>query len=376
MTSTKVKEKSIYFYKESTSFVRAFQKIMSFGLKVYFEPPLKNALIQNKNGKDSIDGRVKTHLKIIYRLIVMIGWFVNKWPKAMLDRVLKISMKFGIDFSKVFMSGLPAGKWKENVSLVFLPDSKDNEVKTSEGKIVLPHQLVIEMLRRVCAYDTEHSIAQGHFCVCRFTKKCKNHPIGLGCMIVGPGAQNVVKRGIGKYITLEQAIKTIENVVMPQKLSIFISVLPSDLIYYWGVKPYYSKYTFEICSCCACCCVLKRPHFFVPREPVGDKPFVDIRGFRAVIDPKKCIGCGECISNCPLNKIKLVDVKQSNKIVKKAHNPDCIGCGNCVTSCPQNAVIIQATENFKHLEDLLGIFEYFDSDIDEVIKKAYEKYEK
>ncbi|MGQ4874688.1 MAG: 4Fe-4S binding protein [Promethearchaeia archaeon] len=275
------------------------------------------------------------------------------------------------------MVGIPQERFEENVSLVFIPDSKENQIKTSDGKLVVPHELVIEMLKRVCAYDPEHSIAQSYYCVCRIARDCKDYPRSIGCMIVGPGAVDMVERKMGRLLTLEEAINFIEKEVMPKRLSSFISVFPGDLRYFWGVKPHHSKYSFEICFCCPCCCVLKKPHFFIPNEPIdGNEPFIDIRGFRAVRDYNKCEGCGTCIEYCPLNRIKLIDViNKDGKLEKKAINENCIGCGNCVPYCPNGAIEMVATENFDKLEDLLGIFEYFDIKKEEFLKKLNEKYQ-
>lgn len=314
----------------------------------------------------------------MYRTALWGGWFANRLPKKLLNYMLKSFLKQKFDFSKFLMTSLPHQRFKRSVSMIFLPDSKENEIKTSDGKMILPHLLVIEMLKRVCAYDPDHSIARGYFCVCRKTRNCKNFPHDIACLIVGPGASDVVERGIGRYITLDAAIKHIETEIMPRRLSSFISVFPSDLNHFWGVKQHHSKFSFEVCFCCSCCCVIKRPHFFIPNDPVeGNEPFVDIRGFRAKRDLDKCKGCGTCVEYCPLKRIKLIDVLlEDGTIVKKATNENCIGCGNCVPYCPNEAIEIVATESFNKLEDLLGIFEYYDLKKEEFLKKLNQKYHK
>jgi len=274
------------------------------------------------------------------------------------------------------MTSLPHQKFEKSSSIIFLPESKNVKIKTSEGKMVVPHYLAIEMLKRVCAYDPEHSIAQIYYCICRMCRDCKEHRKDMGCMIVGPGAIDVAEREIGRYVSLNDAIKQIETEVIPQGLSSFISVFPSDLHYIWGVKEHHSKYTFELCFCCTCCCVLKKPHFFIPNETVdGKEPFIDIRGFRAKIDLKKCIGCGNCVDHCPLLRIKIIDtITKNGEVLKKATNKNCIGCGNCVAYCPNNAIEIIPTESFDRLEDLLGIFEYYDLKKENFLKELNKKY--
>lgn len=54
-----------------------------------------------------------------------------------------------------------------------------------------------------------------------------------------------------------------------------------------------------------------------------------------MVDEKKCIACGACISLCPVNAIKLVNGKAQINPKK------CIKCGSCAQFCPINAINIQ-----------------------------------
>ena len=51
------------------------------------------------------------------------------------------------------------------------------------------------------------------------------------------------------------------------------------------------------------------------------------------IEKDKCIGCGECVKDCPGSAIKLAEGKAE-------YIRDCIHCGHCVAICPVNAVSI------------------------------------
>ena len=375
ITSSK---KHTYPYNTPNSITLSIQKVISRLTKIYFDDLTKNAIVQRKDGKKAYDLTIYTRFGLFYRIIMFMGWFINKLPKKITVSLLQRTKKLGLDFSQITMTTVPIENFKEHTSFIFLPDSKENEIKTSEGKMVLPHLLVIEMLKRVCAYDPDHSIAKGHYCVCRKVRNCKNYPQDkISCLIIGPGASDVVERGMGKYVSLKEIIKLIENEVMPRRLSSFISLFPIDLHYYWGVKSHHSKYTFEVCFCCTCCCILKKPQFFIPNEPIeGKGPFIDVRGFRAKIDLNRCTGAGKCIKECPLHRIKLIDVlNKDGTISKKATNKDCIGCGTCVPYCPNNAIEIVATESFDHLEDLLGIFEYYNLEKEEFLIELNKKYQ-
>ncbi|AFS77700.1 nitroreductase family protein with 4Fe-4S ferredoxin iron-sulfur binding domain [Gottschalkia acidurici 9a] len=52
------------------------------------------------------------------------------------------------------------------------------------------------------------------------------------------------------------------------------------------------------------------------------------------IDDKKCIVCGQCVKDCFLRDIEIVD----NKV--QTNNVTCIKCGHCIAVCPTNAVSI------------------------------------
>ena len=52
-------------------------------------------------------------------------------------------------------------------------------------------------------------------------------------------------------------------------------------------------------------------------------------------DEEKCMDCGECISLCPVNAIKMEE-----DWTVELDNQKCIGCGFCTTSCPTKAIKI------------------------------------
>lgn len=62
---------------------------------------------------------------------------------------------------------------------------------------------------------------------------------------------------------------------------------------------------------------------------------------RPVVNTKKCIGCGECMRNCPVSTIKVIDKKA--KIDPKA----CIKCYCCQEFCPVKAIKVKSNFIFK-----------------------------
>lgn len=53
-----------------------------------------------------------------------------------------------------------------------------------------------------------------------------------------------------------------------------------------------------------------------------------------MIDAKKCITCGACVSLCPEGAIKIVKGKAQINPKK------CVKCGNCSQFCPVSAINI------------------------------------
>jgi len=62
------------------------------------------------------------------------------------------------------------------------------------------------------------------------------------------------------------------------------------------------------------------------------KGFTELEPFIAEIDPDKCDGCGECVSECPVGAI---NIKDGKAIVTEAL---CKGCGACGAVCPNEAI--------------------------------------
>ena len=73
--------------------------------------------------------------------------------------------------------------------------------------------------------------------------------------------------------------------------------------------------------------------YFCP-IPVLQKIGARFAAWRIVIDPEKCVDCGICEKNCPMN-IKLMAYKDANQRILST---ECILCFTCSNVCPKSAV--------------------------------------
>lgn len=54
----------------------------------------------------------------------------------------------------------------------------------------------------------------------------------------------------------------------------------------------------------------------------------------AAVDKSACAGCGQCVSTCPYDAVKLVDD------IAQVHRYNCKGCGTCAAGCPNKAITL------------------------------------
>ena len=84
---------------------------------------------------------------------------------------------------------------------------------------------------------------------------------------------------------------------------------------------------FFICNCCGCCCgVLRSINEWGINQAVNSH-------YYAKIDPDECTACGTCADErCQVDAIEEVD--DAYRVIKKK----CIGCGLCISTCPVEAI--------------------------------------
>lgn len=142
----------------------------------------------------------------------------------------------------------------------------------------------------VSKYLNDNDIFTVADCSCRTARKIMGEGCGHlaeeMCIQMGHAAEYYIRTGRGRQITREEAFEIIkraeENGLMHQ-----IPNLDG------------SGKTHAICNCCGCSCLALRSASMFKNVDMVRSNYI------AKVDKEKCVACGECVVNCPVNAIKL-----------------------------------------------------------------------
>lgn len=142
----------------------------------------------------------------------------------------------------------------------------------------------------VSRYLNENDIFTVTDCSCRTDREIMGEGCGHlkedMCIQMGHAAEYYIKTGRGRQITREEAFEIIrraeENGLMHQ-----IPNVDGN------------GKTHAICNCCGCGCLsLRTAEMFKNNDMVRSN-------YVASVTPEKCVACGQCVENCPVNALKL-----------------------------------------------------------------------
>ncbi len=189
-------------------------------------------------------------------------------------------------------------------------------VKTSEAKIY-PAQSVFELIEK---YGDANKIAVVH-CFCRQWRKflggtCRfGHP-PESCIVLGDLTEYVVKYGIGRYISKEEALKIISEVQWKGAVH-----------QVFHEKEDLRLPEIAICNCCWDCCGIIGS-YSRGLLPIRVKSYY----LAQIADGSSCTGCGTCVKYCPTRAVSVEDKKS------RIDDEKCIGCSQCELRCPENVI--------------------------------------
>lgn len=127
-------------------------------------------------------------------------------------------------------------------------------------------------------------------CSCRRSRRLMGEGCGHlekdMCIQLGDAARYYIKTGRGRRITKEEAYDILKRA---EENGLMHEMPNTD-----G-----SGRTHAICNCCGCSCfALRTVEYF-------HTPGMLRSNYVSKVDPQKCVACGECVANCPVNALRL-----------------------------------------------------------------------
>ena len=184
------------------------------------------------------------------------------------------------------------------------------EETISSDQEALPYEKVSALIEKSQSFLVNECICKKEHAL--LDKPCEK-PLEV-CLAMAPIHGAFDKSPIGRMITKEQAY-----VLLKMTEDAGLVHLTNNM----------QNGQFFICNCCKCCCGVLRSinELGIPAWDVVNSPFY------AVIDQDACIGCSICKEKrCQVNAID-----KENDIYHITPEK-CIGCGLCISTCPIQAI--------------------------------------
>lgn len=171
---------------------------------------------------------------------------------------------------------------------------------------VIPIESAIDGNSKACSYEEiskyldENDLFTVTACSCRTDREVMGEGCGHlkedMCIQMGWAAEYYIKTGRGRQITRDEAYDIIkkaeDNGLMHQIPNIDGS-----------------GKTHAICNCCGCSCLSLRTAAMYKNVDMVRSNYI------SQVDSEKCVACGQCVENCPVNAIKLGQKLCSSKPV-------------------------------------------------------------
>lgn len=156
-------------------------------------------------------------------------------------------------------------------------------------------------------------------CLCRHLNALNNnacgHPIKDMCIQTGTHADYFVRTGRARRVSRDEVEKVLKQA---EECGLYHEVFLYDT----------SNANLFICNCCPCGCISMSLSGRISMAlGEGDKPALNV-------DVQKCIGCRECISNCP-GQVLDWSTELNRPVLKDS---SCFACGMCEAVCRQGAI--------------------------------------
>jgi len=147
-------------------------------------------------------------------------------------------------------------------------------------------------------------------CTCRLIAGKCNHTLEA-CLQIDNAARYTIDRGSGREVSKDEALAILKK--SEQEGLVHVTINKAHAGHF-------------ICNCCACCCQS------LPVMISSGAKINDPSRFKAVIDPGLCTACGACQDRCAFKAV--VEKNDCYQILDE----QCMGCGVCHAACPVEAI--------------------------------------
>lgn len=176
---------------------------------------------------------------------------------------------------------------------------------------VVPVTTAVDANSHSASYEEIKTILDSHTlfavsdCSCRRSRRLLGEGCGHLekdiCIQLGTGAEYYIRTGKAREITKEEAFAIIQKA---EENGLMHNIPNID-----------GEHTHAICNCCGCGCYATR------NSAMFNAPDMTRSNFVAVSDPEKCVACGQCVENCPINALKLGQKLCGKKPVPERKTP-------------------------------------------------------
>ena len=257
----------------------------------------------------------------------------KRWPLALklyhMFVRFSVWMKEGGWKARLYKTGIKLyPDMERQTSTLVMPLNVD---VTDQGeKVVVPLDLIKESLKNVTY------IAGMDTCLCREANQCKDYPVDVACLFLGEPAKTVVKHGLGRFFTYEEACARVDEAARHGLMGQAVWIEVEQML--WGVRNDEMDRFLEICFCCPCCCIAMR---LARNATSHERHRFHPSGWTAVPDRTKCVGCGKCTeehNGCP---VEAISIGEDGKVV--IDQEMCVGCGICRSRCGFDVIKLKQT---------------------------------
>lgn len=155
-------------------------------------------------------------------------------------------------------------------------------------------------------------------CTCRLSMRNCDAPVEV-CLQLNKGAEYAVERGSGREVSREDALRIME------------AAEAAGLVHVTMNKAGIGHF---LCNCCGCCC---QSFTLLISDGV---PLCDPSRFRPEVNTEACTACAACEDRCWFDAIQVGDGN-----VAVVNEKKCMGCGQCALACPEEAItMVEARE--------------------------------